>query len=170
LTEYYIVFRDYLAMSALVHNVDLSVDDAHDIDMFISGKLDYQFFKRVSREHRHQPSQAHRFKDDSIVATLEEYLTSPDYTPNKLSPPRTREWYRTSGRTLEGRSMHALQIDPTDPSPPSDTEFPSIAQINAMGHAIPPSDADLSMDQKYRSAVYALNQRPTSHSSIGISF
>jgi hypothetical protein len=39
LTEYYIVFRDYLAMSALVKNVDLTLDDPQVIDMFISGSL-----------------------------------------------------------------------------------------------------------------------------------
>lgn len=178
LTEYYIVFRDYMAMSALVNNVDISLDDANVIDMFISGTLDYQFFKRVSREHRHQPSQAHRFRDESIVSTLEEYLTYPDYTPAKFSPPRTREWYKTSGRSLEPRSLNSLQLvqapvddvhyfdhPGTDELAVTAPTFPSVAQINALGHVIPPPDADLSLDRKYRSAVYAINQRPASNSS-----
>lgn len=37
--------------------------------------------------------------------------------------------------------------------------------IHALGFLIPPDDADLSVDQKYRAAVYALNQRPASLSS-----
>jgi hypothetical protein len=41
----------------------------------------------------------------------------------------------------------------------------SVAQINALGHVIPPADADLLLDQKYRTAVSALNQRPASASS-----
>jgi hypothetical protein len=67
-----VVFREYLAMSALVNNSDMSLDDPQVIDIFVSGTHDYKFFKRVSCEQRHQAYQAHRFKDDSIVSTLEE--------------------------------------------------------------------------------------------------
>jgi hypothetical protein len=180
LMEYYVVFRDYLTMNALVNDTDMSLDDPQVIDMFISGTLDYKFFKRVSREQRHQPSQAHRFKDESIVSTLEEYMTYPEYSPAMIPLPRTREWYKTSGRKLEPRAINVLATEEHD-SPISfggspdfaqpayadsaETSFPSVAHINALGHVIPPSDADLALDQKYRSAVYAHNQRPASMSS-----
>jgi hypothetical protein len=100
LTEYYIVFRDYLAISALVNNTNVSLDDPHVIDMSISGTLNYKFFKRVSREQRHQSSQAHRFKHESTDSTLEEYMTYPDYTPAISSPPRTRGCTKIQGAPL----------------------------------------------------------------------
>jgi hypothetical protein len=77
---------------ALVNNADVLLDDPHVIDMFISGTINYKFFERVSRKQRHQSSQAHHFKDESIVSTLEQCMTYPDFTQVVL-PPRTREWY-----------------------------------------------------------------------------
>jgi hypothetical protein len=179
LTEYYVVFRDYLAMSALVRDADMSLDDPEVIDMFISGTVDYKFFKRVSREPRHQPSQAHKFRDESIVSTLEEYMTYPDYVPATLPPKPTRQWYQDSKRSFEPRALNALDMAPPEDmevdGPPAltsantedsdDTKYPSEAHINALGHLIPPSSADLQLDQKYRSAVYAINQRPATSSA-----
>jgi hypothetical protein len=150
--------------------------------MFISGTINYNFFKRVSHKQRHLSSQAHHFKDQSIVSTLEEYMTYPDFTQVVL-PPRTREWYKNTCRSLEPRSLKSLDIngdilvrsratalaghDPVDSlsSHMPDDFADSVAQIIALGHVIPPADADLLLDQKYRTAISALNQRPASASS-----
>jgi hypothetical protein len=55
LSEYYIVFKDYLAMSALVNNSDLSLDDPQVIDMFIFGTLDYNSSSEFLVNSVHRP-------------------------------------------------------------------------------------------------------------------
>jgi hypothetical protein len=85
--------------------------------------------------------------------------------------------YQDTGRSLEPRSLNSLDVNAdalvrtggTDLArhdavasvtlPPPDDWVDSIAQINALGHVIPPDGADLHLDQKYRTSVYALNQR-----------
>jgi hypothetical protein len=167
LTEYYVVFRDYLAMSALVNNSDMSLDDPAVIDMIISGTLDYKFFKRVSREQRHQASQLHRFRDESIVATLEEYRTYPDYNPVETAQPRTREWQGTTGRSLNAVSIDPVDSQDSDVTPglanstsdSDDSVAPADRHVMALGLLVPTADADLETDQKYRATVYALSQQ-----------
>jgi hypothetical protein len=162
------VFRDYIAMSALVNNSDMSLDDPAVIDMFISGTLDYKFFKRVSREQRHQASQLHRFRDESIVAPLEEYRTYPDYKPVETAQPRTREWQVTTGRSLNAVSIDPVDSQDSDVTPgltnstsdSDDSVAPADRHVMALGLLALTADANLETDQKYRAAVYALSKRP----------
>jgi hypothetical protein len=151
----------------LVGNSDRSLDDPAVIDMFISGTLDYKFFKRVSREQRHQASQLHRFRDESIVATLEKYRTYPDYKLVETAQPHTREWQVTTGRSLNVVGIDAGDSQDSDVTPglvnsPSDsdgTADPADRHVMALGLLVPTADADLETDQKYRAAVYAFSQR-----------
>jgi hypothetical protein len=84
-------------------------------------------------------------------------MTYPDYTPTVTSPPRTRAWHQDTGRSLEPRSLNSLDVnddalvrtggtdldrnDSVDSLalPPPDDCVDSIAQINAVGHVIPPA-------------------------------
>ncbi|KAG7343607.1 hypothetical protein IV203_021615 [Nitzschia inconspicua] len=171
LLDYHVVFRDYLAMSALVHNTSMSVDEPRVMDMFLAGTIDYTFFRRVSREERQQPSRLRFFRDETIVATLEAYMQYPDYVPAPTAPTRPRAWQSSSGRPTEHKSLHLLDLAPAPPSfgiLDSALDSPDVspdAHLHALGPVIPPDDADLAVDQKYRAAVYALHQSPSSLAS-----
>ncbi|KAG7369542.1 reverse transcriptase RNA-dependent DNA polymerase [Nitzschia inconspicua] len=179
LLDYHVVFRDYLAMSALVHNTSMSLDEPRVMDMFLAGTLDYTFFRRVSREERQQPSRLQYFRDETIVATLEAYMLYPDYVPAPTVPatPRPRAWQSSSSRPPDLKSLHLLDLAPAPPtsgildsaldsSPSSATHVDSPeAHLHALGPVIPPDDADLAVDQKYRAAVYALHKSPSSLTS-----
>ncbi|KAG7374842.1 reverse transcriptase RNA-dependent DNA polymerase [Nitzschia inconspicua] len=171
LLDYHVVFRDYLAMSALVHNTSMSLDEPRVMDMFLAGTIDYTFFRRVSREERQQPSRLHFFRDETIVATLEAYMQYPDNVPAPTAPPRPRAWQSSSGRPTEQKSLHLLDLAPAPPSSgildsalDSPDDSPE-AHLHALGPVIPPDDADLAVDQKYRAAVYALHKSPSSLAS-----
>ncbi|KAG7370163.1 reverse transcriptase RNA-dependent DNA polymerase [Nitzschia inconspicua] len=171
LLDYHVVFRDYLAMSALVHNTSMSLDEPRVMDMFLAGTIDYTFFRRVSREERQQPSRLRFFRDETIVATLEAYMQYPDYVPAPTAPPRPRAWQSSSGRPTEQKSLHLLDLAPAPPSSglldsalDSPDDSPE-AHLHALGPVIPPDDADLAVDQKYRAAVYALHKSPSSLAS-----
>jgi hypothetical protein len=127
-----------------------------------------QVLQTSAREQRHQASQLHRFRDESIVATLEEYRTCPDYKPVKTAQPRTREWQVTTGRSLNAVGIDAVDSQDSDvtlglvnsTSDSDDSVAPADRHVMALGLLVPPADVDLETDQKYRAAVYALSQRP----------
>ncbi|KAG7362180.1 hypothetical protein IV203_025846 [Nitzschia inconspicua] len=77
----------------------------------------------------------------------------------------------SSGRPTAQKSLHLLDLAP---APPSSGILDSAldlsddspeAHLHALGPVIPPDDADLAVDQKYRAAVYALHKSPSSLAS-----
>ncbi|KAG7341265.1 GAG-pre-integrase domain containing protein [Nitzschia inconspicua] len=80
-------------------------------------------------------------------------------------------WLSSSGRPTAQKSLHLLDFAPAppssgilDPALDSPNDSPE-AHLHALGPVVPPDDADLAVNQKYRAVVYALHKSLSSLAS-----
>ena len=78
LLKYYSLFLDYLQLRAFISDIDSSLDESHELDIFINGTKYNIFLNRVTRDERKLVSLRHKYTSAQIVETLETYLNEPD--------------------------------------------------------------------------------------------
>ena len=83
--EYYHYFKDYLQLRAFVQNINVGLDDASTMDIFISNLQHAGYINRVYMQQSVDPANAHRWKEDRIVETIERWLARPG-SPALIKP------------------------------------------------------------------------------------
>ena len=66
LLKYHSLFRDFLQLRAFISNQKASLDDPHELDIFITNATHGVFLNRVTREERMKSSLAHKYKGNQI--------------------------------------------------------------------------------------------------------
>ena len=91
LLKYHSLFRDFLQLRAFISNQKASLDDPHELDIFITNATHGTFLNKVTREERKTPSLAHKYKGNQILETLAMFLKAPDspavHVPALRAPP-----------------------------------------------------------------------------------
>ena len=117
LLEYYALFQDFLQLRAVVSNIDASLDQTHEMDLFITGCKYGKFLNRVTRDERKVDSLAYKYTSDQIVETLETFLTQADSPVHKetSATPRTGLVQpRRSSTTLRGNRVPSRRPAPVN--------------------------------------------------------
>lgn len=83
--EYYHLFLDYIQLRAFIANSTSTLDDTHDLDIFINNAKHSDYLNRVTRDERRQAVMEHKYKGQQLVETLTKFLMASD------SPARTKE-------------------------------------------------------------------------------
>ena len=122
LLQYRLSFVDFLELRAHLRDIDSSLDDEHELELFLDGATYSDYLIRVTREERSLPSQAYRYKGDQLIETLERKLMAPDSPKHRAThnaPPRTSDsrHQRRPSRSYTPRSssetpvrLHAISL------------------------------------------------------------
>ena len=177
LLQYRSRFMDFLELRANLRDIESSLDDPHELEIFIHGALYSDFLDRNTREERSLPSQAHKYKGDQLIETLERILmapNSPRLTASRHGPPRSSDsrYQRRSPRTTAPHSssttpvrLHAISLtDPHDAdtvaASNSDDTMESLLQD--ANDLTPPNDDDShKINFIYRAALYSIKSQPS---------
>lgn len=76
--EFYKLFIDYLQLRAYICNIDSSLDNESELDIFINNCKHGQYLNRVTRDERRISSLKHKYTGQQLVETLDKYLMAPD--------------------------------------------------------------------------------------------
>ena len=105
LAKYYQIFRDYLQLRAFINNIDSSLDDDSELDIFIANSAHPRYLNRVTRDERRQSSLQHKYRGDQLLETIQKHLTAPDspatgpvLRPRTPRPPYMQSASRASPR------------------------------------------------------------------------
>ena len=99
LLEYETLFCDYLQMRAFISNVDSSLDDEQEKDIFINNVKYGKFLNRVTRDECKQAALAHKYRGSQFVETLAKFLQAPDSPALEDRPRSARSTPRSSPRS-----------------------------------------------------------------------
>jgi hypothetical protein len=80
LLEYKHAFMDFLQLRAYIQNLPTSFNHSHEIDIFIHNAQHSDFLNRITMEDRTKDTSQHKYQTDTLVDTLEQYLSQP-YSP-----------------------------------------------------------------------------------------
>lgn len=149
LADYFMMWKFYLDMSALINNVAQSLDNPTTMDVFIEGTLDSKFFFQVSREDRKSKQGDEAFKTSGIVDTLLEYQQLPEYKPTK-GPSRDAaekeagyyKIHQMVAEAFEESRGHPDYLTPAKiaASQSDDSEDTTEASVNLLSHESLPFD------------------------------
>jgi len=183
LMKYHELFNDFLQLRAFISDIDSSLDNDSEMDIFINRAQHGVWLNSVTRKDRQEADAADRYNSGQIVETLSGFLTLPD-SPSRVATPapvarsttavlprRTNAPpQRTSGlQAPRPRRVNAIQADPDDDTPDlatlsSDDSLDTLSrEIDEI--EIPPNDADArAVHSLYKAAVFALqaSSPPTS--------
>ncbi len=67
LLEYYRLFQDFLQLRAFINNINASLDDANEVDVFINNSALKQFLNRVTRDKGRLSSNSHWYTGLQLV-------------------------------------------------------------------------------------------------------
>jgi hypothetical protein len=85
--EYKHSFMDFLQLRAYIQNISTSLHHPHEIDIFIHNAQHNDFLNRITMEDHNNPNSQHKYQPDTLIDTLEQYLSQP-YSPTyKLNKP-----------------------------------------------------------------------------------
>ena len=76
LLKYHSMLMDFLQLRAFISDIDASLDQSHELDVFINGTKYNVFLNRVTRDERKVATLRHKYTSAQIVETLETYLAS----------------------------------------------------------------------------------------------
>jgi hypothetical protein len=111
LLKYHSIFLDYLQLRAFISNQAASLDEAHELDIFIKNATHGTYLNRVTRDERKLTSLAHKYRGNQVIETLETFLQAPD-SPTMLAPPTTPRPPSTQQRTSSAQRTSAIPRPP----------------------------------------------------------
>jgi len=167
LVEYYYAFKDYLQLRAFIRNIDVSLDDPDELDVFISGCKHSEFLQRCVRDERTSvdPLIQAKYTDAQIVDTLTYYLLQPDSpalqhsTTTSRPAPTTRP--TNSGPSGSGRFVprtNGVRPNPVRSSPQPVAVHSILQGLNLHGNTS--SSPDVSPDASYEGFSSSVSTLP----------
>ena len=115
------LFVDCQQLRAFIMDVDNTLDDPFELDVFISNAEHSVFLNRVTQDERRLSSHACKHRKDQIIETLETFLMSPDspavlqdmVSKNKCKKPDANKQVtdRFKGSLRKGRPIKAIETD-----------------------------------------------------------
>ena len=111
LLKYHSIFLDYLQLRAFISNQAASLDEAHELDIFIKNATHGTYLNRVTRDERKLTSLAHKYKGNQVIETLETFLQAPD-SPTMLPPPTTPRPPSAQQRTSSAQRTSSIPRPP----------------------------------------------------------
>ena len=176
LLKYHALFMDHLQLRAFVFNIDSSLDDKHELDIFINRTRFNEFLNRVTREERTQASLRYKYSSSQICETLEKFLNAPDSPlrkeqrgPLKSSASSQRVSNRNDRQGARRPTpVHVAQITDNDQATngvpalsmtlSDDSIVPLQEELRYMDY--PPGDESMRLATLYDAAIYKLRTTP----------
>ena len=84
--EYYKLFNDFLQLRAFISNINTTLNDSTELDIFINNTTHAAYLNRVTRDERRLSTYAHKYTGSQLIETLEKHLMAPD-SPVRMTPP-----------------------------------------------------------------------------------
>jgi len=170
LLQYYNAFLDFLQMRAYIANIDTSLADKNELDLFINGTRYSAYLNRVTREERTQSTLQHRYAPGQIVETLESFLMQPD-SPTMLDDRHAPQTHRSQ----DSRPTFPRPPQPSRSSYPRPTRVHNIAFDISTDHdapydtsmdpiTVPQDDDSRALYHIYSACVLKLMSRPNLNS------
>lgn len=75
--EYYMLFLDFLQLRAYITDINLTLDDESELDIFINRCKYSDYLNRITYEERRQSSQRYKYVGRQLVETLDKFLLAP---------------------------------------------------------------------------------------------
>ena len=171
LFHYAQLFRDFLQLRAFIQDTRTSLDDATEIDIFISNLRHADFINRVTRAERRDPTLAHQYVGPQLLETLTRFLMSPDSPAMRSRPDDAHP--AAAQRHEPPRFVYPKKTYPRPPSRPvnviqhdspadCDVELPDDAPFLASLHAIqaPSTSSDQALYHQYCATVHRIHTDP----------
>jgi hypothetical protein len=76
--EYYRLFLDFEQLRAFISDVNLTLDNDSELDIFLKNAKYGAYLNRVTRDERRLSSLAYKYHGSQLVETLEKFLMAPD--------------------------------------------------------------------------------------------
>jgi len=86
LMKYHELFNDFLQLRAFISDIDSSLDNDSEMDIFINRAQHGVWLNSVTRKDRQEADAADRYNSGQIVETLSGFLTLPD-SPSRVATP-----------------------------------------------------------------------------------
>ena len=190
MNQYYQLFKDYLQLRAFVMNMDSSLDNAGEIDIFIKNSRYPEFLNRVTRDERRLAVNAPKYQGRQLLETLNRFLMAPDSpaiadsapakstsTTNKGKPAAKPSFARRKTAAAPAAFIstepHEMELDDdyedlacrihhikVDMDDGSDDESVDSALAELQAITIPDAHDDRMLYHMYSAAVLAIQQKP----------
>ena len=185
--QYYQLFNDYLQLRAFITDVTSSLDNEHELDIFINNAKFHEFLNRVTRDERRLTSLAHKYRGTQLVETLEAYLAAPDsplrtqrVPPSRTMQPRPSppDNHRSNGfqsmitRPPAQKPVNQVTSPPGDDLPdeiiltsfPDDTMDTVINSLNTITVPTDPNDRELY--HMYSAGIHRVQREPNAAKTL----
>ena len=186
LLAYYRLFIDYLQLRAFIANSTSTLNDKHELDIFIGNAAHSDYLNRVTRDERRVRTLRHRYEGPQLVETLQRFLQAPDSpalstrpfarTPALLParPPSRR--FTTSRPPAVAPSaivpsipVNHLNLTSEPDSPPGTAPLATTGSedtMDSLDHMldeieVPNNPADMASYYAYRACIYNIQHAPT---------
>jgi hypothetical protein len=115
LLTYFNRYKDFIQLRAYIQDIDASLDDPDEVNIFIQGAQYATYLNRVTREERKQTTMQYKYEESNLVETLQALLLEPDSPAMLESLSRARVTERPKTYPVQQqRRVHSLDVSHED--------------------------------------------------------